>query len=123
MSFQVSNHDHLRNRKPQSYSDGPPVPPKGPLQGTSVPQPFIQRVTFEQAKPLPPVPTQVSGAVLGGEVYKPLPAPPASVSFRSTLLWIAGFVLWFLLIVVLLPVVTEKDAMPAFNRWLRNIWS
>jgi hypothetical protein len=27
---------------------------------------------------------------------------------------------WFLLIVVLLPVITEKDAMPGFNKWLRS---
>lgn len=51
---------------------------------------------------------------------KPLPIPPKSSTLQLTLLWVAAFFVWFLLIVVLLPVVTEKDAMPGFNRWLRE---
>jgi hypothetical protein len=36
-------------------------------------------------------------------------------------LWIAGLCLWFLTIVILLPIITERDAMPGFNQWLRRI--
>ncbi|KAF2024711.1 hypothetical protein EK21DRAFT_117480 [Setomelanomma holmii] len=125
MSIQALGEDELRRRKLRSSSHGPPVPPKHqnnpdlsrPGQQPPVPPPE----QHERHKPLPPAPRATY--FLEQFDLKPLPPPPASVSIRTTTLWIAGFVLWFVLIVVLLPVITEKDAMPSFKRWLRSVWS
>ena len=78
----------------------------------------------KQSKPLPPIPRYKHIDFLGqGPLQsKTLPRSPSNLNLTTTLLWVAGFCLWFLLIVVLLPVIMEKDAMPGFNRWLRKWW-
>lgn len=52
---------------------------------------------------------------------KPLPRPPGGLKSGTTALWVAAFLVWFLLIVVMLPVVMERDAMIRMNAWLRGI--
>jgi hypothetical protein len=42
-------------------------------------------------------------------------------NYVKTVILIAGFGIWFLVIVVLLPIITEKDAMPGFNKILRRL--
>jgi hypothetical protein len=118
---------HVRNRKLRTQDEGPPVPPKSfELENTAksfrrmaVPSPLnLQR----HSKPLPLLPrSPVTNGASEGLQSKPLPLPPKSVTLRSTLAWVAALFVWFLLIVVLLPVITEKDAMPGFNRWLRTL--
>jgi hypothetical protein len=121
------NDQHVRNRKPHSQDEGPLVPPKEfgtantirPARRIAAPSPLnLHRLS----KPLPCVPRSPVPSLVKEEAWsKPLPAPPLSFTLRSTLLWIAAFCVWFLLIVVLLPVITEKDAMPGFNKWLRTL--
>jgi hypothetical protein len=90
----------------------PPLPP-GPIRET---------------KPLPSPPYLTSSGLVASKCLpsKPLPAPPvvcvtpATVNYRSTLIWMVFFCVWFLLIVLLLPVIMERDAMPGLNRWLRS---
>jgi hypothetical protein len=124
MSAFQSGDQHVRNRKLRTQDEGPPVPPKTfktvntskPFRRVAAPAPLnLQR----ESKPLPLLPRSPVATGLRAELQsKPLPLPPKSVTLRSTLLWVAALFLWFLLIVVLLPVITEKDAMPGFNRWL-----
>ncbi|EUC38457.1 hypothetical protein COCCADRAFT_32397 [Bipolaris zeicola 26-R-13] len=116
----------IRNRRPFLDQEGPPVPPKPYASNTpSTTHDRLAAVTSTPgnaiSKPLPPVPgSRLSRGAGSKVVSKPLPSPPKSSTVRSTFLWILGFAVWFLLIVILLPVITEKDAMPGFNRWLRN---
>jgi len=60
-------------------------------------------------KPLPP---------------KPLPDLPSSNprvgKVLATLLWILAFALWFLLIVLLFPIVMEREALIGLNTWLKE---
>ncbi|EMD87572.1 hypothetical protein COCC4DRAFT_134471 [Bipolaris maydis ATCC 48331] len=116
----------IRNRRPFLDSEGPPVPPKPYASNTpSTTHHRLAAVTWAHqdatSKPLPPVPGRrpSRGAVRRVE-SKPLPRPPQSSTLQSTFLWILGFAVWFLVIVILLPVITEKDAMPGLNRRLRN---
>ena len=103
------NDQQLRVRKPRLRKEGPPVPPKE------------DRGVHLHNKPLPPTPgLKDTDEVPRRDVYvKPLPRPPQNLNLRATCLWIALFAVWLLLIVLLLPVITEKDAMPSFHRWLR----
>ncbi|KAH8726111.1 hypothetical protein GQ44DRAFT_726465 [Phaeosphaeriaceae sp. PMI808] len=117
----LSNSEGIRNRKIFSSEHGPPVPPKSDRS----PYVIASKHDLQPSKPLPPVPgiRQMKNSDTKNLTAKPLPQPPIGVNAKSVSLWIAGFVIWFLLIVILLPVITEKDAMPGFNRWLRNLWS
>lgn len=115
----------IRSRKTNTSLEGPPVPPKRERAASSI----LQRRGLrgpqppKSLKPLPRIPSYASGQALVNEQgYKPLPKTPQSSILRPTLFWILGFCLWFLLIVLLLPIITEKEAMPGFNRWLRK-WS
>ncbi|KAF1844829.1 uncharacterized protein K460DRAFT_405108 [Cucurbitaria berberidis CBS 394.84] len=117
----------VRNRKrPADVEgpEGPPVPPKPNNTNSSLaptrrvyPPEIRQRL-----KPLPPVPSLGRQAALGlgDSGSKPLPETPKGIGYGTIVLGITGFCVWFVLIVVLLPVITEKDAMPGFNRWLRS---
>ena len=116
----------MRNRRLHAQDDGPPVPPKT-FKTENISKAPLRRVAprpldlQNHSKPLPPVPQSERAAASKSEpLSKPLPLPPKSVTLRSTLLWVAALFVWFLLIVVLLPVITEKDAMPGFNKWLRS---
>lgn len=114
MSSRLSPPQNLRNRRPQASLDGPPVPPKPGIKlslsqrrGVTPPQPP------KQLKPLPPVPR------FGPFESKPLPQIPENVNIGTTALWIVAFVVWFLLIVVMLPIIMEREAMIGVNAWLR----
>ncbi|KAF2711058.1 hypothetical protein K504DRAFT_500992 [Pleomassaria siparia CBS 279.74] len=114
----------VRNRKSHSGNVAPSSIATKPLP--TVPQ-SQSLVADKGTKPLPSIP-------YGGDTVpptpKPLPKPPIkplpavpdqSVSrFLLTLSWILGFAVWFLLVVVLLPVIMERDAMPGLNTLLRN---
>jgi hypothetical protein len=84
-----------------------------------------------ESKPLPAIPYEKTVLVTNLDAKplppKPLPALPEHVTqapnYRRTLLLIAALGVWFLLIVVLLPVIMERDAMLGLNRWLRHILS
>ncbi|KAH8631235.1 hypothetical protein IG631_12917 [Alternaria alternata] len=117
----------LRNRRLHAQDEGPPVPPKT-FNTENIPKAPLRRVAprpldlQNHSKPLPPVPQSERAAASKNEpLSKPLPLPPKNVTLRSTLLWVAALFVWFLLIVVLLPVITEKDAMPGFNKRLRSL--
>ncbi|KAF2640622.1 hypothetical protein P280DRAFT_517986 [Massarina eburnea CBS 473.64] len=110
-------------QRKQSIDIGPPVPPKEHIAASGNTKTLAE---IRQRRPLPllkiekPLPSAPAIAV-----SKPLPVPPSSrqegkVNYRTTLLWIGGFAVWFLLVVVLLPVIMERDAMPGFNRFLRQ---
>ncbi|ORY15452.1 hypothetical protein BCR34DRAFT_598433 [Clohesyomyces aquaticus] len=90
-------------------------PPPTTLPESTTPNPLRQIPStapenYAKQKSLPP---------------KPLPEAPDSQDLDpwTLCLWILGFAAWFLGIVVLLPVITERDAMPGFNRWLRRLIS
>jgi hypothetical protein len=117
---------HLRSRKAHTTNNAPPVPPKDNPKATTSSRglaafPPISPNLNERSKPLPPIPRPA--VIRERSSSKPLPAPPRISILRSTLLWVGGFCVWFLLIVLLLPVVMEKDAMTGVNRWLRKIWN
>ena len=127
MSGKGAGDQYVRNRKPRTQEQGPPVPPKTLSTGNTIqstkraaaPKPLN---LHSHSKPLPSVPQlPVPTSVTEEQQTKPLPAPPKSATLRLTLLWVTAFCVWFLLIVVLLPVITEKDAMPGFNKWLRTL--
>ncbi|KAF2118664.1 hypothetical protein BDV96DRAFT_642847 [Lophiotrema nucula] len=105
LAMSTSLQTHRQHPQPRQRK-GPPVPPK------------------HYTKPLPPAPI-LNPSVEKALPPKPLPLPPTQTaltsSLRGTLLWAAAFLIWFLAVVVLLPVVTERDAMPGFNRWLRDM--
>jgi hypothetical protein len=117
--FERGGHN-IRNRKHRANTNPPPVPPKDDSKGTL---PSRGLAGSSSQKPLPSVPQSApSGVPKKRSLSKPLPAPPRISILRSTFLWVAGFCVWFLLLVLLLPVVMEKDAMPGVNRWLRKLW-
>jgi hypothetical protein len=119
MSSDLSNNQSLlRNRKPPPPTEGPPVPPKLNAQPSLSQRRGIGPLDPpKQLKPLPPVPqSDVPGS-------KPLPRPPQRVKLGATVLWIGAFAVWFLLIVAMLPVVMERDAMIGLNAWLWAWWS
>jgi hypothetical protein len=108
----------LRKRKPATLATTnkrlPLLPPS-----RSIPD--------REAKPLPSPPCHTSRNSHADSLpSKPLPVPPVApvtrttVDYRSALLWAVFFCVWFLLIVLLLPVIMERDAMPGLNRWLRS---
>jgi len=108
MSANDSRHVSLRSRNTLNSSDNPPVPPKEGVELSS--------------KPLPPAPhprQQTTGYV----EKKPLPNPPTDMNLKTTFLWVTGLLLSFFTIVALLPIITERDAMPGFHRWLRKLLS
>jgi hypothetical protein len=106
----------IRNRHVSNSTQRPPVPPKPGRTLPSLP-------AKQLSKPLPsiPHPREKGNSRNDKSIEKPLPSPPNSLSLKSTSIWIAGLCLWFVAIVVLLPVITEKDAMPGFNQWLRKL--
>ncbi|KAF2788892.1 hypothetical protein K505DRAFT_420809 [Melanomma pulvis-pyrius CBS 109.77] len=126
-----SNTVSLQDNKKQSQN----VPPTWKL-GTSATsdkllpclpsqRPPIPRKEF---KPLPPPPHPTSSELLASKSLPPKPLPgiptahanPKTPNYIFTLYWIALFGVWFLIIILLLPVVMEKDAMPGLNRLLRR---
>jgi hypothetical protein len=123
MSSSQLNGIRARKVEGKTLLAGPAVPPKSSKQQ---PSSSHTRESFV-LKPLPPVPHNVIIEDPRGLIVKPLPPPPPpppdNIDVRSTSLWIAGLCLWFLTIVVLLPIIMEKDAMPGFNRGLRELWS
>jgi hypothetical protein len=76
----------------------PPKPSLSQRRGRLPPKPP------QQLKPLPPVPP--SPAVTE---WKPLPRPPERARLGTTLLWVLGFAVWFVAVVVMLPVVMERE--------------
>ena len=92
------------------------------------PKPTLPLVLNRETKPLPSPPCLTPTEPVGLKCLpsKPLPAPPVApvtqttVNYRSTLLWMAFFCVWFLLIGLLLPVIMERDAMLGLNLWLRR---
>lgn len=92
------------------------------------PEPPLPLDPNRETKPLPSPPCLVVSELVASKCLpsKPLPAAPVApvtpttVNYRSTLLWMAFFCVWFLLIVLLLPLIVERDAMPGLNRWLRR---
>jgi hypothetical protein len=52
---------------------------------------------------------------------KALPLPPVEVKVWTTVLWVLGFGVGFLVVVVLLPVVVEREAMVGVNGWLKGV--
>jgi hypothetical protein len=108
---------NLRHRKPQPIVDGPPVPPKSSTkQSLSQRRGVVPPQPPRQLKPLPPVPQ------LQSIEAKPLPRLPDRLKLGTTAFWFAAFAVWFLLIVVMLPVVMEREAMIGVNTWLRGWW-
>lgn len=106
----------LRARRPRplTFPAGPPVPPK-PARAATLP---AQR----QMKALPHIPQDDYHE---SSETKALPPPPTSEEERlhlkitTTLLWILGFTVWFVLIVLLLPVVLERDVLVRTRGLLR----
>jgi hypothetical protein len=101
MSTSVITNEGLRYRNDRKLDQKPPVPPK---ENGLLP-----------SKPLPPTPDS-------NQDVKPLPPPPIRLSPWSTSLWLTAIVAWFILIVIMLPSITERDAMPLSNRWLRSFF-
>jgi hypothetical protein len=126
MTANIAQAETLRHRNVSTHPQGPPVPPKlGYLSHGEPQQRSLQTPRFAQSsKVLPPIPPHRSEIPPGPEdVYsKPLPQPPPTRIFKTILTWIFGFLIWFLLIVILLPIITEQDAMPSFNGWLRSLF-
>jgi hypothetical protein len=89
----------------------PPKPSLSQRRGRSTPKPP------QQLKPLPPVPQSPSVTE-----WKPLPRPPERARLGTTLLWVLGFAVWFAVVVLMLPVVMEREAMVGVNAWLRKRW-
>ncbi|KAF3045402.1 hypothetical protein E8E11_007669 [Didymella keratinophila] len=117
MSGDGTASQNLRNRRLPPIADGPPVPPK-PNAKLSL---FQRRALAppeppRQLKPLPPVPQPPSIE------SKPLPRPPHKLKLGITALWILAFTVWFLLVVVMLPIIMEREAMIGVNAWLRGWW-
>jgi hypothetical protein len=50
-----------------------------------------------------------------------LPAPALESKVFRVILIILGLLIWFFAIVILLPIILERDAMPGLNRLLRRI--
>src|SRR5689334_13907767 len=103
-----------------SESKPPPVPPKesGQISETS-------HTRIRQRRPHPP--PKDDKPLPNAPQWKPLPAPPSGVrdskpNHQITLLWLVGFFVCFLLIVVLLPVIMEREAMINTNAYLSNLF-
>ncbi|KAF2652798.1 hypothetical protein K491DRAFT_695231 [Lophiostoma macrostomum CBS 122681] len=85
-----------------------PTPPRSPS--------ISESISSTLSKPLPPRPLpEVPRRSNNSEFFAP--------DYVKTVLLVAGFAVWFLVIVVLLPIVTEKNAMPGFNKMLRRCGS
>ncbi|PSN68182.1 hypothetical protein BS50DRAFT_358987 [Corynespora cassiicola Philippines] len=119
---------NLKKRGPNSRQD-PPVPLKLIQDHPRNVQSLADTRPNGLIKPLPlvPAPSPIARGASKALPPKPLPEIPGpsdfdhlEVNYRYTLYWMAGFAVWFVLIVVLLPIITEKDAMPGFNRFLRR---
>lgn len=82
------------------------------LTKESKPLPSTPQMEKQGSKPLPP---------------KPLPELPSDElnprQHFKTLLYLGAIVIWFLAIVLLLPIVTEKNHMPRLNKLLRELFS
>ncbi|OAG01737.1 uncharacterized protein CC84DRAFT_1221221 [Paraphaeosphaeria sporulosa] len=111
----------VRRRRPPPLT-GPAVKPLPP------PPPTGDAVRFEGAErgieeppPQPPV-KDVRLDETKSRTTKPLPGIPWRPDYKGTILWIAALGIWFLLVVLLLPVLLEADALPGLNKILRN-WS
>lgn len=127
MQSNTSNVQEVRQRKIHDH-ETPPAPEKPTVSARSFAPPPAQ-------KPLPAPPRHDPPIAITSKKLppKPLPDLPGTettarrLDYQKTLLWLFGFVLWFLLIAVLLPVITERDAMPGFNRsirtWIRRLLS
>ena len=124
-----AEHQALRNRRPAAVDERPPVPPKqksSPTLPTKCSLSLSRRRGLripelpKQMKPLPPVPQSHAEEDVVWPGLKPLPRPPAKLHIGTTALWVAGFVVWFLLVVVMLPVIVEREAMISMNAWLRR---
>ncbi|KAF1952000.1 hypothetical protein CC80DRAFT_596917 [Byssothecium circinans] len=105
----------------ESVDVGPPVPPKADVAAPD----HVNQAQIRQRRPQPPPKDSKPLPSISNIASKPLPDQPAigesvKVDYRTTILWIVGFCIWFLLIVVLLPIIMERDAMPGFNRILRK---
>ncbi|KAF2443413.1 hypothetical protein P171DRAFT_486146 [Karstenula rhodostoma CBS 690.94] len=120
----------------------PPVPPKDTTDDTRLRRRRPPPLTGAAVKPLPPPPpvsnVRVEQSESGiwnapprtregihfdqpkGRIGKPLPRIPWRPDYRRTFLWIGGLGVWFLLVVLLLPVFLEGDALPRLNRTLRS---
>jgi hypothetical protein len=73
-------------------------------------------------KPLPAPPRDATvrfGRAQGGTA-KPLPEIPRRPDYTTTLFWIGGMGIWFLAVVLLLPVFLEGDALPRLNGGIRK---
>lgn len=74
-------------------------------------------------KPLPPVPVPAlplkDASLAPG---KALPEIPWQPDYAGTILWVAGLALWFIGVVLLLPVVLKGDALPGLNQVVRRLW-
>ncbi|KAF1926762.1 uncharacterized protein M421DRAFT_206125 [Didymella exigua CBS 183.55] len=117
MSSSLPVLQNIRNRRSHPISDGPPVPPKPSTElslsqrrGLPPPEPP------EHLKPLPPIPRPEPIE------SKPLPRTPGKIKIGTTALWVVAFAIWFLLIVVMMPVIMEREAMIRVNAWLRGWW-
>ncbi|KAL6707110.1 hypothetical protein ACN47E_004862 [Coniothyrium glycines] len=118
---EMSGTQYLRLRQTHYNRKGPPVPRKFDTAAPSTKHaPTTGRQPQHKPLPLPPFQDQICSDTINRSILKPLPPPPNHFALGQTLLWVAGIATWFLLIVLLLPIVTEKDAVPSLNRWLRN---
>jgi hypothetical protein len=123
MSIEFSGAKDLRHRYVPRNANAPPVPPKSSDSSTTRGRGHARPQSARLQKPLPLYPPLYGKRSKGDEsLHKPLPQPPFGSSFKNILLWVGGFCVWFIIIVLLLPVILEEDAMPGLNRWLRSFW-
>jgi hypothetical protein len=118
-----------QNKKTLGVADvfeaGPPVPPKHYVVRSSQSIQSTQQLRNRRPPPPPPRDHKPLPVLPSSKPLPDLPSPgsDARLNYRTTLLWVLGFCVWFLVIVVMLPVIMERDAMPGFNRWLRQCWA
>ncbi|KAJ4983656.1 hypothetical protein SVAN01_10867 [Stagonosporopsis vannaccii] len=122
MAIKPPEDEYLRNRNP------PPVPPKpsSPTSiSTSISSSSLSRrrgrlppSTPVQLKPLPPTPLSED------RDGKPLPElPTTGVKWRATALWVLGFGAWFAVIVLMLPVIMEREeVLGGMRGWIRAVF-
>jgi hypothetical protein len=124
MSIEIAGAKNLLIRRVPRNANAPPVPPKSfDLTASTHGRGQTRLKSIGDQKPLPSRPSQFQTSQIESDhLSKPLPQPPKMFSVKTTLLWIVGFCLWFLVIVTILPIILEKDVMPGFNRWLRGSW-
>lgn len=83
---------------------------------------------FPSEKPLPPLPPSVQQKTPTSKPLssKPLPSVPVSVqaqpNYRTAFLIVSGLFVWFLAIVVMLPIIMEREAMIGLNNVLRKVF-